>query len=131
MQHKMNTAASTGTGTGTCWCTDTFVCALTEDSALFPQGSSVTAREVKGYGRGVDEMVSAENLIKSEQQSQACREHWEMSPGGSNPSASRKLCISVPAIKYCLFLSNRGSHKIIVSLWQDHIMEGGLKLELC
>lgn len=119
MQHKINTAVSTGTR----WGAHTFVCAHTEDSALFPQGSSVTARGVKGSGTGVDEMVAAENLIKSEQQSQACREHWEMSPGGSNPSASRKLCASVPAIKHCLFLSNRGSHKIFVSLWQDHVME--------
>lgn len=44
-----------------------------------------------------------------------------MSPGGSNPLASRKLCVSVPAIKYCLFLSNPG--KIFDSLWQDHILE--------
>lgn len=51
------------------------------------------------------------------------QEHREMSPGGSNPLASRKLCISVPAIKYCLFLSNPGSDKIFISLWQDHIME--------
>lgn len=54
-----------------------------------------------------------------------------MSPGGNNPLASRKLCASIPARKYSSFLSNRGSHKIFVCLWQDHVMEEAVLREAC